>query len=69
METIKGKFSLNKITKDDGNIVECTAFVSTRQVIEGKEGFFNLEKNVYGDLVVKQYVILDGDTAILGEHK
>lgn len=69
MEAVKGVFSNNTVTLEDGTILDCVTYGSVREIIEGKEGFFNLEKNIYGDLVVKQYVILDGDTTILGEHK
>lgn len=69
METYKGIFSGNKIYQEDGTEIDCATYGSVKRVIEGKEGFFNLEPNQYGDLIIKQYAVFGEDNVvIIGEH-
>jgi hypothetical protein len=69
METYKGIFSGNRIYQEDGSEIDCATYGSVKNIIEGTRGFFNLEPNTYGDLIIKQYAVFgENDMMIIGEH-
>ncbi len=58
--TIFGKFQDNLLTDyETGEIIFCVTYRSVRDIINGKEGFFNLRPDDYDNKILFQYVLLD----------
>ena len=57
--TVFGKFEDNEIVDlETGEIISCITYKSVRDKIQGKEGYFNLRANKWGDWVVFQEMII-----------
>ena len=53
--TVFGVFKDNEIVDNEtGEIISCITFKSVRDKIQGKEGYFNLRMNCYGDWIIFQ---------------
>lgn len=59
IRTVFGKFEDNEIVDNEtGEIISCITYKSVRDKIQGKEGYFNLRMNCYGDWIVFQEMII-----------
>ena len=59
IRTVFGKFEDNEIVENEtGEIISCITYKSVRDKIQGKEGYFNLRMNCYGDWIVFQEMII-----------
>lgn len=59
VRTVYGLFKDNTITDlGTGECIKCLTFSTLFNKINGKEGFFNLRKNEWGDWILFQEVLL-----------
>ena len=55
--TVFGHFKDNLITTEDSTI-SCLTYNIVRKEIQDKKGYFNLQKNQWGDWVIFQYLLV-----------
>jgi hypothetical protein len=58
-KTVFGLFHGNIIFCDTGEEISCVTYGIIRKEIDDKYGFYNLKKNMHGDWVIFQYVLVD----------
>ena len=57
--TIFGHFKDNNlIDYETGEIISCLTYNIVRKEIQDKKGYFNLQKNQWGDWVIFQYLLV-----------
>lgn len=59
MITIVGHFKNNKIISPDGTVTSCFTYGSVKRIIHDKDGVFNLDTSRFGDLIIKQWILLE----------
>ena len=57
IQTIFGHFKDNILTTED-SIISCLTYNIVRKEIQDKSGYFNLQKNQWGDWVIFQYILV-----------
>ena len=59
IKTIFGYFKDNILTEENTkNKISCLTYNIVRKEIQDKKGYFNLQKNQWGDWVIFQYLLV-----------
>ena len=59
IQTIFGHFKDNILTEEKtNNKISCLTYNIVRKEIQDKKGYFNLQKNQWGDWVIFQYLLV-----------
>ena len=59
IQTIFGYFKDNILTEEKtNNKISCLTYNIVRKEIQDKKGYFNLQKNQWGDWVIFQYLLV-----------
>ena len=59
IKTIFGHFKDNILTEENtNNKISCLTYNIVRKEIQDKKGYFNLQKNQWGDWVIFQYLLV-----------